>query len=70
MFKIECAAFIVTQSTADVTECPGRYRFLFFKVALPEEAMKGTPCINPVRAVDGNVLTNRVYSGTQCVLTF
>jgi hypothetical protein len=60
MFEIECASFIVTQSTADVTACPGRYRFLF-KAALLGEAMKGTPCINPVTAVNGNVLTKAVY---------
>jgi hypothetical protein len=64
MFKIECASFIVTQSTAHVTACPGRYRFLFFETALLEEAMKGALCINSATAVDGNVLTNRMYTGT------
>jgi len=64
MFKIECVSFIVTQSTANVTAYTGRYRFLFFKAALLEEAMKGTPYINPVTALAGNVLTNSVYSGT------
>jgi hypothetical protein len=42
IFEAECAIFIVTQTTADVTACPGMYRFLFFKAALLGEAMKGT----------------------------
>jgi hypothetical protein len=58
MFEIECASFFVTQNTADVTTCPGRYRFLFFKAALLGEAMKRTLCINPYPA---NV-ENRVSS--------
>jgi hypothetical protein len=62
--EIECASFIVIQSTADVRPCPGRYRFLFFKAALLGEAMKGTLCILLVTAVDGNVPTNRLYTGT------
>jgi hypothetical protein len=48
MFEIEYASFIVTQSTADVTACPGRYRFLFFKAALRGKAMKRKLCVNPV----------------------
>ena len=64
MFEIECASFVVTQSTTDVMECPGRYRFLFFNAALLGEAIKGTLCVNPATTVDGNVLANRLSNGT------
>jgi hypothetical protein len=67
MFEIECASFVVTQSTTDVVACPSRYRFLFFKAALLGEAMKGTLCVNPAMAVDGNVLANKLYKSTQNV---
>ena len=64
IFEIECASFIVAQSTADVTVSPGRYGFLFFKPELLRDTMKGKHSINPVTAVDGNFLTKSLYRGT------